>query len=1053
MKKLVKLLLVLAVSAFPSALLAQAEGTVTGRITDQNTTLPVTDVQIVVVGTQRGAQTDQQGRFTISGLPAGTYTLRARRVGYAPITQRVTVSGGQTANVDFALPTSATALEEVVVNAVTGQSARRIESGTNNGFIDVGAMNKGPVTQMSDVLQGRVAGVTLQNAAGTQGASQKIRIRGANSLSLSNEPLLYVDGIQVSNGKGGIAVGGQDYSRLNDINPEEIENIEVLKGPAASAIYGSAASVGVILITTKKGHAGDPRWSAYAERGRMKDVNDYPLNYISLHDYGTGTGDDYYDIADGGFLNTRFILGASAPYDVCTNYNAAAGTCTQDVTLSFDQFRDARTTPFENGARSKLGLNVTGGSQAVTYYLSADNEQENGVLRPNNINRTSLRANLNANIGHNMNAAITAAYIASNHQRIGNDNNIFSPLINALLGTAQYIPGMETDTLGTPGNRYGSFFGYNTFDQRKQVAEQGVDRFIIGANSNYTPLSWLRFNGNLGLDYYGRFDPQTENPGDAFIAIDYTVGFRDATRSRNYQWTANGSTTASFTPFSSLVSNTTFGASFQRALFETLNCYGIGIPAGTASCAATTSQFAIDETYTDSKTVGFFGRQEFALADRLFLSGSLRADNNSGLLRSNTGLAWYPSVNASWLVSGENFMQRVGGWLSTLRLRTGWGQAGLRPGFGDADTFFGVRSVSLSGTELPALVLTRTGNANLKIERTTEFEGGFDAGFFRDRVSTEFTAFTRKSKDALIQRNIAPSAGLAATVFQNLGQIHNWGTEFGLNANVFDVNKVRLDARLTTTTLHNKIDRLGEGIAPITLNRGTQAHREGFPTGAYYARPIKWNDANGDGLLSRAEVTVDTSKFLIVPSTTLGKQLDTLNIAYAGPVLPTNTRGLGFDLTLFRNLTISTLFEHRGGNKQLNYTEYFRCQTTNANPFYSQCGGLANPKASLREQAAAIAASTAALGSSPYLFIEDASFTKWRELSIRLDLPEAFTRNMRGVRGSSITFSGRNLHTWTNYTGLDPEINETGGGSNFTQGEFNTQPPVRVFSLRFDLKL
>jgi TonB-linked SusC/RagA family outer membrane protein len=1058
MNKLVRLVLAaLAIAVLPDRLAAQGDGTISGRVIDQTTQNPVADAQVVLAGTQRGAQTDQQGRFTITGVPAGTYELRVRRVGYAPTVQRVTVGEGVSATADFALATSAARLEEVVVNAVTGQVQRRVEVGTNTGFINVGDLNKGPITQMSDVLQGRVAGVNLQNAAGTAGASQKIRIRGANSLSLSNEPLLYLDGIRISNGKGGISLGGQDYSRLNDINPEEIENVEILKGPAASAIYGSAAAVGVILITTKKGRAGEPRWSAYAETGRMKDKTDYPLNYAALTSFGTGTGTDYYDIPSGGILNIRSLFGATAPYDICPNYRAAlatgtTGACTQDVVLSFDQFRDPRTTPFQTGARAKLGLNVSGGSEALTYYLSGDQEQENGVLRPNNLSRLSLRANLNANIGHNATAAITAAYVASNTERIGNDNNIFSPLINALLGTAQYLPGMESDTAGSAGARLGSFFGYNTFDQRKVKARQSIDRFVIGANSNYTPISWLKFNGNAGLDYYGRFDPQTVNPNELPLALSYIVGFRDATRARNYQWTANGSATASFTPLSSLVSNTTFGGSFQRALFETLNCFGIGIPAGTASCAATTSQFAVNETYTDEKTLGIFGRQELAFADKLFLSGSLRGDNNSGLLTDQEGLAWYPSFNGSWLISREGFMQRLG-FLSQLRLRTGWGQAGLRPGFGDADTFFGARAVQQAGAEVPALILTRTGNAALKIERTTEFEGGFDAGFFDDRISTEFTAFRRRSEDALISRNLAPSAGLSGSVFQNLGRIKNWGTEFGLNANVLDVSNFRLDARLTTTTLHNRIEELGAGIAPITLNRGTQAHREGFPTGAYFARPLKWNDADGNGLLSRAEVTVDTSRFLIVPSLTAGKLLDTVATAYLGPVLPTSTRGISFDVTLFRNISISTLFEHRGGNKQLNYTEYFRCQTANANPFYSQCAGLANPKASLEAQAAAIGATTAALGSTAYGYVEDASFTKWRELSVRFGLPESMARSIRGIRGATVSLSGRNLKTWTKYTGLDPEINESGGGANFTQGEFNTQPPVRTFTLRFDLKL
>ena len=188
-----------------------------------------------------------------------------------------------------------------------------LEVGTNVGHVNVGELNKGPITSLGDALQGRIAGVNLQSAAGTSGSSQRVRIRGANSLSLSNEPLLYIDGIAASNSKGGISLGGQDYSRLNDLNPEEIENIEILKGPAASAIYGSAASNGVILITTKRGRAGRAQWRAYAEAGQMEDRNTYPLNFAALSRFGTG---DFYVNSPGanGILNIRTLFGATAPY-------------------------------------------------------------------------------------------------------------------------------------------------------------------------------------------------------------------------------------------------------------------------------------------------------------------------------------------------------------------------------------------------------------------------------------------------------------------------------------------------------------------------------------------------------------------------------------------------------------------------------------------------------------------------------------------------------------------------------------------------------------------
>jgi TonB-linked SusC/RagA family outer membrane protein len=1054
----------------PAGARAQGGGTVSGRVVDAATQAPIQEAQVVVAGTQRGAATDAQGRFSIPGVPAGTYTIRARRIGYAQGEQQVTVGAGATATANFSLATAATQLQEVVVNAVTGAQERRVEVGTNVGHVNVGDLNKGPITKMADVLQSRVAGVTLQSPGGATGAGQRIRVRGANSLSLSNEPLLFLDGVLVSNGKGGINVGGGDYSRLNDLNPEEIQNIEVLKGPAASAIYGSAASNGVLLITTKRGRAGRPQWRAYAEAGSLEDKNEYPLNYAALSrndatstEYFNSEFDPPYQYLNTTFLWSLFGL-TGAPFATCHNYQAAiaagsTGACKQDVALSFDQLRDKRTTPFVTGSRDKLGLSVSGGSEALTYFLSGDREAENGVLRPNNLERISLRTNLNARIGSKATAAITGAYITSKHRRLGESNSIFSPILVAFHGPAQYIPGMETDTLGFPASRVASLFGPNYADQKNNYADQGLDRFIIGANTNYTPLSWLRINGNAGLDYYGRVDQQSLDPGVLPIDLTSEVGYRDAYRASNYLWTTNASAAATWNPTSALVSTTTLGASFSRALFEQINCSGIGIPAGTTSCSATTSQFAVDETHTDEKSVGAFVRQELAFGDRFFVSGSLRADNNSGLVRDVSGLSYYPSFNASWVASQEKFFPQTN-FLSQLRLRAGWGQAGQRPGFGQAESFFGSRAIQLAGSNLPALVLTSTGNPALKVERTTELEGGFDLGLFDDRVNTEFTVFTRVAKDALVSRNLQPSSGLTGAVFQNLGKVKNSGMELGLNVAVLQRNNFDLDLRLTAATLKNRIEELGEGIAPIQLNRGEQQHREGFSAGGYFARPYKYNDANGDGKLAVSEVQVDSSKFLVVPDKINGG-LDTLALEYMGPVLPTNSQGFGADLTVFKNITISTLFERRAGNKQLNESEYFRCRTQFSNPYYGFCGGLADPNATLEAQAAFIASTFSSdpvtnaatgFGATPYGYIQDADFVKWRELSVRLGVPESWGTRVRPLRGASISLSGRNLKTWTNYTGLDPETNET-GGSNFNQAEFNTQPPVRTFTLRFDFKL
>jgi TonB-linked SusC/RagA family outer membrane protein len=1054
MQSLRRLLIALvAAVALPSALYAQDRGVVAGRVTAQENGEPLAGVQIRVQGTQIGGITAQNGEYRLANVPAGQATVTANVIGRSSGSRTVTVSAGQTATVNFTLGASALTLEGVTVNVVTGQQERRVESGTNVGVINVGEMEQGAITQFTDVLQGRVAGVNMQGATGQIGSGQRIRIRGANSLSLSNDPLIYVDGVLASNGRGGISLGGQDYSRLNDINPEDIENIEVLKGPAASAIYGTAAANGVILITTRRGRVGAPVWRAYAELGQVSDENQYPSNYAALTAHDPTGPVQFPTGVNQGILYIRQLFGGGAPYSACPNYAAAipAGAtiggltrCQQDVFLEFNPFEDPRTTIFRTGHTNRLGMSVSGGAESLSYYLSADRQTEAGVLAPNDLERVSLRTNLNARVGSNANVAVNASYITSTLNRLSSDNSVFSPMINLFLGPAQYFEGLGTDSLQSPGLRPGAYFGYNYADQQLVTADQDLDRFIIGSNANYRPMPWLSLNGNVGLDFYSRYDQQTQVPDVLPLAAIYLLGFRDSYRGNSYQWTTNASAVGTFDLSPAIVSTTTLGGSFQRSTFEQINCFGAGIPAGTRSCAATTSLFAVNETYNDERTLGAYVRQQFALNDRFFVAGVLRADNNSGLV---SGLIYYPSANASWLLSEEPFFPRAS-FLSQLRLRAGIGQSGQRPGFGQAETFFASSAVQRGGVESPALVLSTTGNVGLKPERTTEYEAGFDVGLFSDRLSADFTYYNRRSEDALISRNLAPSAGLTGAVFENLGSVRNWGTEVGLSANVIEREAVRFNMRLTATTLRNRIEELGEGIAPISFNRGAQVHRNDFPLGAFFATPIRYDDANGDGLLNRNEVFVDSSKFTQVRNPVTG-EMETLPLAYVGPAMPTNTQGLSGELTLFRNFTFTSLFERRGGNRQLNYTEYFRCRTQGQTaPYYSQCSALANPNASLDEQAAYIGAQF--IGATPYGYIEDASFIKWREASVRLGVPDALSNRIRALRGASVTFSGRNLVTWTDYTGLDPEINEGGGGANFSQNEFNTQPPVRVYSVRFD---
>jgi TonB-dependent SusC/RagA subfamily outer membrane receptor len=276
------------VAIVPLLAFAQQTGTITGRVTESGTGQPVADANVVVVGTTRGARTDAEGRYRIADVPAGTAQVRALRIGYSSTAQTVAIAAGGTNTADFALSTAAISLDRVLVTA-TGSEQRRVEVGNAVSNISVVDVQKAAVPNGASLLQGRAPGVTVIQNGGTTGSSARIRIRGANSINLSNEPLIIIDNIRVNNSFNSFSIGtgGQSVSRLNDLDPDEIESIDILKGPAASALYGTAAANGVIQVTTKRGRSGKPTYSVYAEGGSIKPFDRFPANYNS---YSGGTG-------------------------------------------------------------------------------------------------------------------------------------------------------------------------------------------------------------------------------------------------------------------------------------------------------------------------------------------------------------------------------------------------------------------------------------------------------------------------------------------------------------------------------------------------------------------------------------------------------------------------------------------------------------------------------------------------------------------------------------------------------------------------------------------
>src|SRR5438270_9785853 len=637
------------------------QGTVAGQVTDKSNQQPVAGASVLVLGTSLQARTGREGRYSITNVPPGQYQVQVRFIGFATGTQAVTVAAGQPATLDFALTPAAIPLDVVVVSA-TGQEQLKRELGNNVGTIDASkiAQEAAPVSA-ADLLNSRVPGVEVMQSGGTTGTGSRIRIRGATSLSLRNEPIIVVDGVRIDNvpnADGGLgASGGQAPSRLNDLNPEDWESVEVVKGPSAAALYGTDAANGVIQIRTKQGRPGPTKWTAFSEAGTLNDHADWPTNYFA-HD----------DVGNACFLPNIAFAAALPPADRC---NVAQ--------VKVDSFNPLKqNSPFRTGVRQHYGLAASGGNEITTFYVSGDFQRERGIFQSNDLSKTSLRANLRNQVSRLMDLSISTAYVSSDLALPQNDNNSFGILPSGLLG-------------GTDSTNGG--YGFLTPQQAELIrAGQRIERFTGGLNLTFRPWSFLSMRGTAGYDVTNQGDdflnPPNVNPFDV-------AGQASSYRAQVRAYTANLATTAAFRLSSAVASNTTVGLQFSKNVFDQVRAFGRKIVTGTSGVAGVV--FAgVGDSVAPQVTLGGYVEEQVGVRDRLFVTGALRADKNSAFGTNFSNIV-YPKLSGSWVISEEPFFPRMG-WLSSLRLRAAWGKAGRAPGTLDAQRFSLPVAVAASGT-------------------------------------------------------------------------------------------------------------------------------------------------------------------------------------------------------------------------------------------------------------------------------------------------------------------------------------------------------------------
>jgi TonB-linked SusC/RagA family outer membrane protein len=1002
---------------------AQAQqGILTGRVTDATSNQPIPGVLVNVVGTALGAHSNSEGQYTIRGLTAGATQVRALRVGYAETRQTVTIVANQTATVDFQMQARAVTLSPVVTTA-TGEQ-RRVEVGNSIAQVNAAeVVQSRAVSSMADLLTSRAAGVMV--IPGTQtGAGTRVRIRGTSSLSLANNPIYIIDGVRVESATGSmsVGVGGTTPSRLGDLNPEEIESIEVVRGPSAATLYGTDAANGVIVITTKKGVAGRPQWTYYTEQTAITDRNDYPT---AFHGWRTGT--------------TSTTTSTPSNAVQCFLSQVAANTCVQDSVTSYNLHEDPESTPYGVGYRQQHGLQMRGGSEAVRYFLHGEWEDEDGVTKvprfeerylesrrlflrpdqrnPNGLTRVTARSNLSIAARDNLDINLNAGYTTQDITLPRSDDS----------GTG----GIAANTYGGPGFKYNlnpagdTLYGWREFTPRnvyQAETVQEVERLISGVGTNWRPRDWLAVRGNVGIDYIHRKDTQLCRFLNCTSNTD-RLGFKEDNRTNFFIYTVDAGATATRRINDNLSSETTAGIQFYRNTFSRNGARGERLPPG-ATTVTSGSLARADETTTESRTLGGYIEQRLAVRDRLFLTGALRSDRNSAF-GADFKTVFYPKLSASWVISEEDFFPPMG-WLNQLRLRTAYGASGVQPGTTDAVRFFTATAVVGESGEQPGVAFSALGNPDLKPERSEETEVGIDGTFWDNRISTEVTYYYKSSRDALISRILPPSLGTGATSrFENVGEVRNSGWEGLIDAQLVETDAFGWTLSLNGSRNSNELVTLGNFPA---ITGTTQQQRPGYPLNGWWSRRlISYQDTDNDKIIELSEIVVsDTAEFL-------GYSVPRNEVAM--------TNGLEF---WRRRVRLSAMVDYKGGHKIYNNTERIRCASRN------NCEGLVSKSASFFEQARVVMvrehSSRSVAG-----FFEDGDFIRFRELSLTYAPSEdAISRALRG-RDVVATLAVRNLGIlWTKYTGVDPEAFGTTGDA---PSEFQAFAPPTYFTFRISLGL
>jgi TonB-dependent SusC/RagA subfamily outer membrane receptor len=905
-----------------------------------------------------GALANNVGRFLLLNVPAGTHTVSVQYIGYGAEEMEVTVSAGQTASVDFRLRSEAISLEGVVVTGTAG-AARRREIGNSITQINQAQIEAAPISDVGDILQGRALGATVLDNSGMVGAGNTIRLRGNNSVSQGNSPLIYVDGIRIRNtAYPGDPEQNQSASPLNDINPDDIERVEVIKGAAATTLYGTEAAGGVIQIFTKRGAAGAPAWSLSIDQG----------------------------------INNMGHVGPSADINP-TGLGLNTCSTSDDAMFPADPSCPEGGSWLKNGYMQRYNLSVRGGAERMNYFMSASWGDERGVIDTgfdeNGDKRTeqgqenwSVRGNFSFSPLDELDIRFNSFFNHKNIDWIPDGNNAEGLLLNVFRG----------------GNDY-------TNDTDGKVLEMSLsnlnDHFVTGVNMLFNPGEGMSHRLNAGLDW-SRATFYEERPWGFFYI---PLGNREVDDIVTRKLTLDYAGTWE-TDFMGLASSFSWGGQLYNDFRSGINGFGddfAGPGDKIIESGAITEAFEYNATVTNG---GFFFQEQIGIADRLFLTAGLRVDGHSAF-GQDFGLAPYPKGSLSYMISDESFWPESFG---SMKMRFAIGESGKAPGNFDAARTW----ASVAGDDgKPAVTPDNLGNPDLGPERTREWEAGVEGSTWNDRITFEYTYYDQKTFDALIPVRQLPSGGFVGTQLENVGTVTNKGHELFLNASVVTSDNFSWDIGGRVSTNDSEVVDLG-GLESINLGWRNYV-RVGEPLPVFCHDRVQNPDEIGAPVYDEECL---------------------------GATTPTRTIGVNTSVTLGQRLTIDVLGEGMYGHVLSSGTAYQNTRRSVWPICRSTFDAIA---AGNRSTLTAGERALCDPGNTRYgMWTQPADFFKIRSASMSYRVPDSWLPS--SIQSATLRLQGRNLFTFTDFEGLDPEAFEDGSSENLFRQEYYNLPPIRSFT-------